>query len=378
MQAASAGIAALTTAIAATKVGQNHTLGEMMTDNVRRLVYFQKWADPIAVDVLNGADGIELVRLGQDDDEGDVLDALSKAHGLQMLPKTEMQKRWWPGRELLTKCPNLLAVSSWGAGYDHCDDAACTEMGIMVTNQSGANADSVAQHAIGMLLALGKNMIRHDRMMRAAPGLDRLAYPGLEATDKTLGIIGLGQIGRRTAKIARHALNMRVIAYDPYLNDADFAARDAEQVDFDTIFKTSDFVTVHTPLTEETEHMIGEREFQMMKPQAYFIMTARGGIAVETALVKALAEGQINGAGIDVFDVEPPGPGHPLMQFQNVLMTPHAAGITDVCNHNMARWSADQWIEVLAGRRPPRLVNPDVWPAYVERYTRITGHPPTG
>ncbi len=347
-----------------------------MTANTRRLVYFDTWAHPIAVEILENAPGIELIRLEQDDDEDKVFEIMKNAHGYQMLAKTEMQPRWRPNRAFMEKCPNLLAVASLGAGYDACDDAAATDMGIMVMNNSGANSDSVAQHAIGMILALGKNMIRHDRMMRAAPGLDRMAYPGLEATGKTLGIIGLGNIGKRTAKIAKHALNMNVIAYDPHIPDAAFAERDAVKADFETVFRTSDFISVHCPLTDETRGMIGADAFAMMKPEAYFISTARHYVHDEDALVAALAKGQMNGAGVDVFNEEPPGPGHPLMQFENVLLTPHAAGITDVCNYKMAKWGAEQWIEVLNGKRAPRLVNPACWDAYVERHTRIIGHAP--
>ncbi len=347
-----------------------------MTTNTRRLVYFDNWIDPVAIEILSNAPGIELIRLEQSDDEEKVFEVMQGAHGYQMLAKTEMQRRWWPDRAFMEKCPNLLAVASLGAGYDACDDAAATEMGIMVMNNSGANSDSVAQHAIGMLLALGKNMIRHDRMMRKAAGVDRMAYPGLEATGKTLGIVGLGNIGRRTAKIAKHALNMNVIAYDPYITAADFAERDAQPVDFETIFRTSDFISVHCPLTIETRGMIGAEAFAMMKPSAYFITAARGFVHDEAALVEALAKGQMNGAGVDVFDEEPPGPGHPLMQFENVLMTPHAAGITDVCNYRMAKWGAEQWIEVLSGKRAPRLVNPACWDDYVKRHQRITGHTP--
>lgn len=349
-----------------------------MNANTRRLVYFDTWAHPVAVEILENAPGIELIRLEQDDDEDKVFDIMKDAHGYQMLAKTEMQPRWRPDRASMEKCPNLLAVASLGAGYDACDDAAATEMGIQVMNNSGANSDSVAQHAIGMILALGKNMIRHDRMMRKAPGLDRMAYPGLEATGKTLGIVGLGQIGRRTAKIARHALNMNVIAFDPHIPDAAFAERDAEKTDFETLFRTSDFISVHCPLTNETRGMIGADAFAMMKPDAYFVTTARHFVHDEAALVEALAKGQMNGAGVDVFDDEPPGPGHPLMQFENVLMTPHAAGITDVCNYKMAKWGAEQWIDVLGGKRAPRLVNPTCWDAYVERHQRITGHAPVG
>lgn len=347
-----------------------------MNDNIRRLVYFDTWAHPVAVEILENAPGIELIRLEQDDDEVKVFEIMKNAHGYQMLAKTEMQPRWRPTRAFMEKCPNLLAVASLGAGYDACDDAAATDMGIMVMNNSGANSDSVAQHAIGMILALGKNMIRHDRMMRKAPGLDRMAYPGLEATGKTLGIIGLGNIGKRTAKIAKHALNMNVIAFDPHIPDTAFAERDAVKADFETVFRTSDFISVHCPLTNETRGMIGADAFAMMKPEAYFISTARHYVHDEDALVAALAKGQMNGAGVDVFNEEPPGPEHPLMQFENVLLTPHAAGITDVCNYKMAKWGAEQWIEVLNGKRAPRLVNPDCWDAYVERHTRIIGHAP--
>ena len=347
-----------------------------MTSNMRKLVYFDSWIDPVAEEILDAAPGIDLIRLTQDMDEDSVFAVMREAHGYQMLAKTEMQRRWWPDRAFIEKCPNLLAVGSLGAGYDACDDAACTEHGILVVNNSGANSDSVAQHAIGMLLALSKNMIRHDRMMREASGLDRMTYPGIETTDKTLGIIGLGNIGRRTAKIARHALDMNVIAYDPYISDQDFADRDAAKASFEDVFKTSDYISVHCPLTDETRGMIDADAFAMMKPSAYFITTARGGIHDEAALVAALADHQMDGAGVDVFDQEPPGPGHPLMEFQNVLMTPHAAGITDVCNYKMAKWGAEQWIEILNGRRPPRLVNPTCWDAYVERHTQVTGQAP--
>lgn len=348
-----------------------------MSAEPRRLVYFERFADPIAEEILSKEPSVDLIRLSYEDSEAKNMDALRNAHGFQMMAKTEMPERWRPDRAMIEECTNLLAIAAWGAGYDACDDAAATEHGIMVMNNSGANSDSVAQHAIGMLLALGKNMIRHDRMMREAPGLDRMAYPGLEATGKTLGIVGLGNIGRRTAKIARHALNMNVIAYDPHISDQDFAERDATKVDFETIFRTSDFISVHCPLTSETRHMIGAEAFALMKPSAYFITTARHFVHDEAALVDALANNQMNGAGVDVFDVEPPGPGHPLMQFQNVLMTPHAAGITDVCNYNMASWSAEQWIEVLGkGKRAPRLVNPGCWDKYVERHTRVIGRPP--
>ncbi len=349
-----------------------------MTANVRRLAYFDFWIHPVAPEILEAAAGVEVVKFDQSSSEDEVFAGFKDVHGYQMLSKTELQPRWWPTRSFIEKCPSLLAISSVGAGYDACDVDACTEAGIMVVNNSGANSDSVAQHVIGMLLALSKNMIRLDRMMRREPGVDRMKYPGRETTGKTLGIVGLGNIGRRTAKIAAQSLGLKVIAYDPYITDQDFKERFAEKVDYDTLFRESDYVSINCPLTAETKGMVGAREFALMKKGSIFITNARGFIHDEKALAAALASGHLDGAGVDVFDVEPPGPGHPLMAFDNVILSPHVAGITDVCMYQMAKDGAEQWVEILNGRRPPRLVNPEVWPKYVERHTRILGHPPTG
>ncbi len=338
-----------------------------------RLAYFDCWVNPVADDVLRPHADIVAVRLDQKAAPEDSLAALAGAHGYHLMPKTELNPRWWLGPELIAECKTLLAASSTGAGYDHIDVDACTEAGILVVNNSGTNSDSVAQHAIGMMLALSKNMIRLDRMMRREAGVERMRYPGREVTGKTLGIIGLGNIGRRTAKIARHALGMRVIAHDPYIRDRDFIERDAEKSDFKTVFRTSDVVTVHCPLTDETRGMIGAEAFALMRPQSLFINTARGGIHSEADLTMALATGRIDGAGIDVFDVEPPGPGHPLMAFDNVVLSPHVAGITDVCTYKMAEGGARQWVDILSGKRPPRVVNPDVWPHYRQRFREILG-----
>ncbi|MDA0998460.1 MAG: hydroxyacid dehydrogenase [Proteobacteria bacterium] len=347
-----------------------------MTTNVRRLAYFDFWIHPVAEDVLAEAAGIEIVKFAQTSTDDDVFAGFQNVHGYQMLSKTELQPRFWPDRKFIECCPSLLAISSVGAGYDVCDVDACTEAGILVVNNTGANADSVAQHVIGMLLALSKNMIRLDRMLRRQAGVDRMQYPGRETTGKTLGIVGLGNIGRRVAKIAKQSLGLRVIAYDPYITDADFKERDAEKVDYDTIWRTADYVSINTPLTAETKGMVGAREFKLMKPGSIFITNARGGIHDERALADALASGHLDGAGIDVFDVEPPGPGHPLMAFDNVILTPHVAGITDVCMYQMAKGGAEQWVEIMNGRRPPRLVNPEAWPKYRERHARVLGHPP--
>ena len=342
---------------------------------VRNLAYFECFADPIAEEVLGDVADIALRRLRLDQPGEEISAVLSDAHAFQLMAKTEHPAAWRPAGPMLDDCPNLLAVSSLGAGYDMVDVEACTERGILVVNNSGANADSVAQHAAGMMLALSKHMVQLDRLVRRQAGVDRFAegLVGRELTGKTLGIVGLGNIGRRLARIAASAFGMKVIAFDPYLTPADFQERSAEAVDLEALFAESDLVSVHCPLTAETRGMIDGTAFARMKPTAFFITTARGGIHDEPALVAALETGEIAGAGIDVFDDEPPAPGHPLMNFENVLLTPHVAGVTDVANREMGRQSALQWIEILSGRRPPRLVNPEVWPAYLERYQRITG-----
>ena len=225
-----------------------------------------------------------------------------------------------------------------------------------------------------MMLALSKQVIQGDRRMRLGPdGWGRGDFKGRELTGRTLGIIGLGNIGQRVSALAGGLFEMKVLAYDPYITPEDFRERGARSVDFDDIFSQSDFVSVNCPLSEETTAMIGAREYRMMKPSAYFITTARGGIHDEAALADVLDEGLVAGAGLDVFDPEPPPADHPLMGFDNVLLSPHVAGITDESTHNMASWAAEQWLTIFRGRRPPRLINPEVWPAYRERYRRVTG-----
>jgi D-3-phosphoglycerate dehydrogenase len=210
--------------------------------------------------------------------------------------------------------------------------------------------------------------------MRLGPGdWGRWDFKGKELTGRTIGIIGLGHVGRRVSALTGGVFGMKVIAYDPYITAEDFKERGAESVSFDEIFKQSDFVSVNCPLSEETKAMIGDREYRMMKPEAYFITTARGGIHDEVALAAVLSDGAIAGAGLDVFDPEPPPADHPLMAFDNVVISPHVAGITDESTYNMASWAAEQWQTIFTGARPPRLINPDVWPAYRERFGRVTG-----
>jgi D-3-phosphoglycerate dehydrogenase len=203
----------------------------------------------------------------------------------------------------------------------------------------------------------------------------RFGFPTSELSGKTVGIVGLGAIGTATSRILGAAFGTTVLAYDPYLDAGQIAERGAVKVDLADLLARSDVVSLHCPLTAETRGLIGRDAFARMKPSAFFVTTARGGVHDEQALVAALTNGQIAGAGVDVFDVEPPRNDNPLLGFDNVVATPHTAGLTVEAMARMAHGAALQWIQILSGERPPRLVNPAVWPTYASRWRDVLGQP---
>jgi D-3-phosphoglycerate dehydrogenase / 2-oxoglutarate reductase len=231
----------------------------------------------------------------------------------------------------------------------------------------------VAAHVLAMMLALSKHLIQSDHALRSGTMHDRRTFTGNDVHGRTIGIIGLGNVGRRVAELCRGLFAMQVIACDPYLDDATVAARGAAKVTLEELLRRTDFVSINCPLDDGTRGMIGEKEFALMQPHAYFITTARGSIHDERALAEALRTKRIAGAGVDVWDKEPPPSEHPLLQFDNVIASPHTAGVTHEARANMGRIAAEQLIMTLDGKRPPRIVNPQVWPAYAERFARTFG-----
>jgi len=227
-----------------------------------------------------------------------------------------------------------------------------------------------------MMLALAKKIAQSDKVMRRGGNLDRFAFGATDLERKTVGIVGIGNIGGRTSALCK-AFGMKVIAFDPYLEADEIAAKGAVKVELDELLAQSDFVSVHCPRIEQTLGMFTLEKFRKMKPSAYFINTARGGIHVEDDLADALAAGLICGAGVDVFLSEPAKPDHRLLAFENVVASPHIAGMTDGALYNMAAAAADQWITIMNGGVPPRLVNPEAWPKYAERFQRLLGFAPT-
>lgn len=346
-----------------------------MSANIAKLVIFDTWMAGKAMDMLRESDVIDLRHLQQADGLATNEPELLSMHGYQSLPRTELQADYLTNREFIQRMPNLLAVASTGAGYDMIDVDACTDAGVIVVNQSGANKEAVAEHAFGLILGLSKKIAQADRGMRETDLFNRRTVTGNDILGKTLGVVGLGQIGTRSTEIAK-VFRMNVIAYDPYLSAEECRARGAEKVDWETLFSESDFITVHCPRSPETLGMIDAAAFALMKPSAYFINTARGGIHREDDLLAALEAGQLAGAGLDVWWEEPTPKNHPLLQRNDVIATPHSAGVTHEAVTNMREWAASQWIDIFSGKVPPRLINPEVWPKYQQRFTEKLGFTP--
>jgi D-3-phosphoglycerate dehydrogenase / 2-oxoglutarate reductase len=327
--------------------------------------------------IVDDEGSLAMTRLENESPASVASPVLAQAYGYQVgASRDELAKHFHVTKELLAQCPKLLVVSSNGAGYDTVDVAACTEAGVLVVNQAGGNAQSVAEHALGMMLSLSKRIVDVDKALRREGTFERTAYKGIEVFGKTVGIIGLGHVGGKLAGMCKNALGMTVLAYDPYLGDNEITARGAKKVELEQLLKASDFVSVNCPLTAESRGMMGEAQFAQMKPTGIFVTTARGSIHDEAALADALREKKIAGAGLDVWEKEPPPHDHPLMAFDNVFVSPHTAGVTNDARRNMAKIAAEQMIAALAGERPPRIVNPEVWAAYSRRYAREFGRAP--
>jgi D-3-phosphoglycerate dehydrogenase len=206
-----------------------------MSANIKKLVYFENWVDPAAVPILQAQPDIDLTRLEYATPEAENWRDMQLSHGYQIHPRGDLREPWFGNAALLARCPRLLAISSTGAGYDMVDVDACTAAGVIVCNQSGTNNEAVAEHAIGMMIALTKKFAITDKKMRRDAGIDRYAHSGNDIYGKTLGIVGIGYIGTRTAQLCRGLFNMTVLAYDPYLTAEQISARSGVKVELDEL-----------------------------------------------------------------------------------------------------------------------------------------------
>jgi len=264
-------------------------------------------------------------------------------------------------RALMTACSRLKVVGRHGVGLDTVDLRAATDLGIAVVHAPGSNSDSVAEHALMLILACAKQTLDVDRMTRTAEW-GRPPKGNMELKGKTLGIVGVGNIGRRMARLG-HALGMRVIGYDKYVPDEEVRARGAEPLpDLYSVLSEADVVTCHTPHTPETHHMIDGKAVAKMKDGVIFVNTSRGKTQEEHALFEGLSRGKIRAAGLDVFEEEPVSADNPLLNLPNVVVSSHMAGVTAETGRAMAMQVTAEMLRVLRGEKPHVLGNPDLWP----------------
>jgi D-3-phosphoglycerate dehydrogenase len=269
--------------------------------------------------------------------------------------------------EIFDAAPRLRVVGRAGVGVDNIDLDAATRHGVLVLNAPTGNTIAAAEHTVGMMLAMARNISRADASMHEGRW-DRKAFMGSELREKTLGLLGLGKIGFEVARISAQGLKMKVIADDPLVTPDRAEQAGAELVDFDTLLARSDFLSVHVPLNDKTRGVIGTAELARMKKGARLINVARGGIIDEQALADAVRSGHIAGAAIDVFTKEPAPADNPLLGVAGVLLTPHLGASTTEAQINVATDVADQIVQYLSGDGPRSAVNlPSIQPEEMAR-----------
>ena len=247
----------------------------------------------------------------------------------------------------------LKIVARTGVGVDpsRVDLDAAQEHRVWVTNMPGSNSVSVAELVFGQMIALVRHIIEANRAVKENRWEDYLQFLGTELANKTIGIIGMGNIGTRVAIRAR-AFEMSFLVYDPYIPESHVTALGGRWVGLNDLLSDSDFVTIHCPLTHETKRMIGEKHLSLMKTSAYLINMARGGIVDEDALYRVLSQKRIAGAALDVMENEPPGKNHPLFQLNNAIFTPHLGAVTREASKRAEWGAAEEVVRVLEGKSP--------------------------
>jgi D-3-phosphoglycerate dehydrogenase / 2-oxoglutarate reductase len=264
--------------------------------------------------------------------------------------------------------PRCQGIAHFGKGVDNIDVAAATQRGIWVTNVRDANWDEVSNHVLALLLGWARGIVAFDRHVRSGGWSHRGAIPRHRLAGQVLGIVGFGDIARVLAKKA-HALGLSVLAFARHAQDVP----NVRFVSLDELLRESDYISIHLPLAADTARLIGARELALMKRSAFVINTSRGGVIDQAALVAALSEGRIAGAGLDVTDPEPPAPGDPLLALPNVILTPHVAWYSEESREHVTVEAAREVVRILHGERPHSPVNPDVVPRFTPRNESCAG-----
>ncbi|MBA4115580.1 MAG: D-glycerate dehydrogenase [Rubrobacter sp.] len=273
---------------------------------------------------------------------------------------------------------DLKVVANLAVGYDNIDFNAARERGVVVTNTPEVLNETTADTAFMLLLAAARRLGEGERIVRAgeweAWGPKMLLGP--DVWGKRLGMLGLGGIGQALSRRAK-GFGMEILYYNRSRNEEAEKELGAQYLDLDELLRTCDFFSIHTPLTEETKHLIGAPEFEKMKPEAVLVNTSRGPVVDEAALLAALRERRIGGAALDVYGTQPLPPEHPFRGLPNVLLTPHSAGLSQEAVVRMSTVAAEETLRILAGARPENFTNPEAWPAAQAR-RRALGHSTTG
>ena len=261
--------------------------------------------------------------------------------------------------DLINAAERCKAIARYGVGFEKVDLDTATASGIVVTNVPAYCVDEVTDHAMALLLACARKIPIFDRGIKGGNWERNLGPPMRRIRGKTLGIIGFGRIGRLIVPKAK-AFGLEVIVFDEYIPQTVVESEGATQVGFPELLARSDFITIHAPLTAETQDLLGEQEFQQMKPTSYVINSARGGIINTVALHKALREAWIAGAALDVLPEEPPNPDEPLLELDNIILTPHVAFLSEESGYDLQVLAAKEMARVLSGQMPESVVNPSV------------------
>ncbi len=299
------------------------------------------------VDLLKSEDGLSITQLG--DHAPDLADHLGTADAI-IVRMTKI------GAAEIAAAPGLKIVARHGVGYDTVDVEALTAKGIPLTLVGNVNAVAVAEHTLALMLALAKRILRYDAATRAGNFDIRNTFSLSELYEKTVLVVGFGRIGQETARRCA-AFGMKVIVADPFVAEATVTAEGYGYTkDFHDVLAAADYLTLHVPKSPQTDHMIGAEELAAMKPGACLINASRGGMVDEQALYEQLSSGHLGGAGLDVFELEPPAAGHPLFALDTVVISPHCAAFTEECARRMAVACAKSVLAALGGTLTAELV----------------------
>jgi phosphoglycerate dehydrogenase-like enzyme len=277
-------------------------------------------------------------------------------------------------RESLSNAENLIAIGRFGVGYEKVDVAACTEADVLAFITAGAVDRPVAEATIGWMIALSHHTLVKDRLVRTGDWDTRTRYMGSEIRDRTFGAVGMGGIARETLRLLSIFGMKQPLAFDPYVSQATADSLGVKLVSLDELLANADFVSLHCPLTDETRGLIGARELSLMKPNAYLLNTARGGLVDEDALYTALKNKQIAGAAIDSFVDEPIRSPHRFGDLENVLLAPHSIAWTDELFRDIGRTVCQGMVDLAHGRKPQKgILNPEVLerPGFQEKWRRV-------